>query len=181
MQTWQSRAATSGRSARELQSAAAASPAAAGRLLQAVAAAAAAAAAPASSTMTIDDDDFDEAGVMQREGSMLSVSMRPRSITASAMPDVEPGPAAGGASRGGLPAAAKASDWGSRAAGSGSGSGQGGVPAWLEPGTRQDDAVERLLLPLDDMRPSPVLQPRTIMYVYWALLYGQLAHNRDKP
>jgi hypothetical protein len=93
------------------------------------------------------EDDFDEAGVMQREGSMLSVSMRPRSVPPAALAAAESsGSAAAAAGRdsaaGGSSAAAVGGWGGSSAAGSAD------VP-WPAQGGREGDSVERLLLPLD--------------------------------
>lgn len=119
---------------------------------------AAAAAAVAVSPGVGEDVFLDEAAVMQREGSMLSVSMRPRSFPSAAAAaaavggvagaDLLPaealaGSSAAAAASGGAAASAAAGGW----AGS-SGSSTADV-AWPAPGTRGDDAVERLLLPLD--------------------------------
>jgi hypothetical protein len=101
----------------------------------------------------LEDDDFDEAGVVAREGSMLSVTMRPRStgaatglVTSSdrglalaSLADADGG-AAGATSVGG---------W---AGSSGSGSKQAVVQQQWQDGTgrlREEGAVERLVLPLD--------------------------------
>jgi hypothetical protein len=98
------------------------------------------------------DDGFDEAACVQREGSMLCVSMRPRSASSAAAAGEDRQEAAAG-SRGGAAAgmdggSSKAAVGGWRgSSGSSSSGGQGEVP-WPAQGT-QDDGVERLLLPLD--------------------------------
>lgn len=90
------------------------------------------------------DDDFDEAGCIQREGSMLQVSMRPRSVPPAAIADALTAqvPEAVGATAAAMsaPGAAVAGGWGGSSQAAAAGPALGG---------REDDAVERLLLPLD--------------------------------
>ena len=115
-----------------------------------------AAAKPASAAvMSVDDGDdgFDEAACVQREGSMLCVSMRPRSASSASGTGEDRQEAAAG-SRGGAAAGmdggsskAAVGGWRGSSSGSSSSGGQGEVP-WPAQST-QDDGVERLLLPLD--------------------------------
>jgi hypothetical protein len=103
-------------------------------------------AAPVARAAAAAEDDFDEAGVMQREGSMLSVSMRPRSVAPAAMAAAEPG--AGAAAAAGRDSAAGGSGVAAAGWGGSSAAGSADVP-WPAQGGREGDSVERLLLPLD--------------------------------
>lgn len=113
------------------------------------AAATAARTGPTASMYSADDndDDCDEAAVVQRDGSMLSVSMRPRSAhltsPAEAAPDSAPSGSKSSSSSGAIKAITT-----SATGGWGGASNTSDVP-WSAPGTKPDDAVERLLLPLD--------------------------------
>lgn len=126
-------------------------------------------AAPAPSAQAAGDaeDDFDEAACVQREGSMLCVSMRPRSTApaAAAAAAVAAAEAAGNrvSDAGGSvsTAAAVGTSSGSAAAVGGWGGSSKADVAWPAQGAREDDAVERLLLPLDrcafaQPRPCPI-------------------------
>lgn len=94
------------------------------------------------------DDDFDEAGCTQREGSMLQVSMRPRSVPSAAIADGLTAQAPDAAAGAGTAAAAMSAPGAAVAGGWGAGSSQAAA-AGPALGGREDDAVERLLLPLD--------------------------------
>lgn len=94
-------------------------------------------------------DDFDEAGCVQREGSMLCVSMRPRSAApaaaAAAAADALPSRPSEKAGAAAVGSTAAVGGWsGSSSAGSSK-----AEVAWPAQGTLEEDAVGRLLLPLD--------------------------------
>jgi hypothetical protein len=99
------------------------------------------------------EDDHNEAACVQREGSMLCVSMRPRS-TAPASTAIAAAVEAAASIRvseaGGAVSTAAAVGAGSGAAAVGGWGGSSKAEvAWQAQGAREDDAVERLLLPLD--------------------------------
>jgi hypothetical protein len=131
-------------------------------------AAAAMAAAPAArAAAAAAEDDFDEAGVMQREGSMLSVSMRPRSVQPAAMAAAESSSsaaaAAGREGAAGGSSAAAVGGWG------GSSAAVAADVPWPAQGGREGDSIERLLLPLDRWVPRPAacvsLQHKCLCYL----------------